>query len=88
MAQIRVQRRQDGAVVAACPGCGAQYALHPHLAAQQAASLQQQHAACPEHYGLGDLVAKATSAVGIKPCQPCKQRQAALNRMAPRVWRR
>jgi hypothetical protein len=29
---------------------------------------------------LGDLVAKATKAVGIQPCGGCKGRQAALNR--------
>lgn len=40
------------------------------------------------HYGLGDLVAKATSAVGIKPCAPCQKRQAQLNGMFPQVLRR
>ena len=30
--------------------------------------------------GLGDVVARATTRVGIKPCAPCKRRQAALNR--------
>ncbi len=29
--------------------------------------------------GLGDIVARATSAVGIKPCAACKETQAALN---------
>lgn len=33
--------------------------------------------------GLGDLVAKATSAVGIKPCGSCKKRQEALNKLVP-----
>lgn len=33
--------------------------------------------------GLGDVVAKATSAVGIKPCGGCKKRQEALNKMFP-----
>jgi hypothetical protein len=33
-----------------------------------------------EEMGLGDAVARATSRVGIKPCAPCKRRQAALNR--------
>lgn len=31
--------------------------------------------------GLGDVVAGATRAVGVKPCLPCKKRQAALNRL-------
>lgn len=30
--------------------------------------------------GLGDLVAKATSAIGIRPCQKCKKRRERLNR--------
>lgn len=33
--------------------------------------------------GVGDLIAKATSAIGIKPCGGCKQRQSALNRFLP-----
>lgn len=37
----------------------------------------------PRLRGLGDVVAKATSAVGIKPCAPCKRRQEALNRLVP-----
>ncbi len=42
----------------------------------------------PTHLGLGDVVARATGALGVKPCAPCKERQAALNRLMPRVWRR
>jgi hypothetical protein len=30
--------------------------------------------------GLGDAVAQLTRAIGVKPCEPCKQRQARLNR--------
>lgn len=33
--------------------------------------------------GLGDVVAAGTKAVGIKPCAPCKRRQAALNAATP-----
>tara|TARA_R100000458_G_C8277993_1_gene253813 strand:+ start:6243 stop:6656 length:414 start_codon:yes stop_codon:yes gene_type:complete len=33
--------------------------------------------------GLGDTIAKATKAVGIKPCGKCKKRQAKLNKMFP-----
>mgnify|MGYP001596241799 CR=1 FL=1 len=33
--------------------------------------------------GLGDAVARVIEAVGIKPCDDCKQRQAALNRAFP-----
>jgi hypothetical protein len=37
----------------------------------------------PKWTGLGDVVASATSAVGIKPCGGCKQRQEALNKLVP-----
>ncbi len=33
--------------------------------------------------GLGDTIAKMTSAVGIKPCGGCKQRQEWLNKKIP-----
>jgi len=33
-----------------------------------------------EEVGLGDLIKKATSSAGIKPCGPCQKRAAALNR--------
>ena len=33
--------------------------------------------------GLGDAIAAATTAVGIKPCGGCKQRQETLNKLVP-----
>ncbi|HWT00263.1 MAG TPA: hypothetical protein VN256_08445 [Pyrinomonadaceae bacterium] len=33
-----------------------------------------------EDVGLGDVIKRATYAVGIKPCGGCEQRAAALNR--------
>jgi hypothetical protein len=33
-----------------------------------------------EEIGLGDVIKRATSAVGIKPCGGCRRRAAALNR--------
>jgi hypothetical protein len=33
-----------------------------------------------EEVGLGDVVKRATSAMGIRPCGGCAQRAAALNR--------
>ncbi len=33
-----------------------------------------------EEIGLGDVVKRATSAMGIAPCGDCAQRAAALNR--------
>jgi hypothetical protein len=33
--------------------------------------------------GLGDVIAAATSAVGVKPCGGCKKRQESLNKMFP-----
>jgi len=33
--------------------------------------------------GLGDVVARATTAVGIKPCGGCAKRKAAMNKATP-----
>lgn len=33
-----------------------------------------------EEVGLGDLIKRATSAIGLRPCGGCKRRAAALNR--------
>ena len=37
----------------------------------------------PRSVGLGDTIAKVTSAVGLRPCGGCKKRQAKLNRLVP-----
>lgn len=41
-----------------------------------------------EKLGLGDLVADATKAVGIKPCAGCEERRKKLNRAVPNVRKR
>ena len=33
--------------------------------------------------GLGDTIAKVTSAIGIKPCGGCNERREALNKLVP-----
>jgi hypothetical protein len=35
-----------------------------------------------EEAGLGDVIKRATSYIGIKPCGGCERRAAALNRWA------
>ena len=41
-----------------------------------------------EEVGLGDVIKKATSSVGIRPCGGCVQRAARLNnRMVFSPWR-
>jgi len=42
----------------------------------------------PSQPGLGDVIAGATKAVGIKPCGKCQERRAALNRATPSYVRR
>jgi hypothetical protein len=37
----------------------------------------------PLRVGLGDVVAGATTAVGIKPCGGCARRKAAMNKATP-----
>ena len=41
-----------------------------------------------KQFGLGDVVAGASKAVGIKPCGACQKRQAAMNRATPSIIRR
>ena len=41
-----------------------------------------------ENIGLGDVIKRATSAVGIRPCGSCEQRVAALNRWLTFTGRR
>jgi hypothetical protein len=38
--------------------------------------------------GLGDVIKKATSRLGIKPCGGCEERARKLNRMVPLRKRR
>lgn len=33
--------------------------------------------------GLGDTIAKITTAIGIKPCKGCEERKTALNHLLP-----
>ena len=81
-----------------CQGCGAQLMSGADWQTQDFA---RRHAVCARllrpapvsYYGAGDLVARVAKpvarAIGRDPnCQPCAQRQAALNRMFPRIWRR
>jgi hypothetical protein len=72
-----------------CTVCGAQY-VPP--TARDAKAFAQQHSYCgqpapvdPRYLGLGDMVARTTQAMGMTSCQSCKERQDALNRLAPRV---
>lgn len=65
---------------AGAPAIGADRFAQVHSAHQQASA--------PSHYGLGDVIAGMTKAVGIKPCTPCQKRQQQLNGMLPRLFRR
>lgn len=71
-------------------------ALHPHLKKmmfeQRLQATSSSKPCCQDKIkeaeagamrGLGDVVAAATSAVGIKPCGGCKKRQEALNKLFP-----
>lgn len=72
-----------------CTVCGALATVATPQQANQLALAHREHRQAPRpHYGLGDVVAAATQAVGIKPCEPCKKRQAQLNGILPRVWPR
>lgn len=41
---------------------------------------------CPhKHAGLGDLIAMAAKAVGIKPCKGCRKRREKLNQFGKKL---
>lgn len=46
------------------------------------------HSASPGYGGLGDAVRGVTKRLGFGECTPCAKRQAMLNGLAPRVFRR
>lgn len=78
-----------------CPATGVQARVRPEHRVHFDAECRRAVAALPaypprpspRHYvPLGDAIARATSALGVKPCAPCKQRQEALNRLIPKLW--
>jgi pantoate kinase len=73
---------------ARCTACGAQATAGTPQGVDDFAAAHQHPAPVRQAMGLGDVVAAATKAVGIAPCTPCQARQAKLNAMFPRLWRR
>jgi hypothetical protein len=72
-----------------CTVCGQQvYAFNDAQVTGFVQAHAEHRSAAPSHYGLGDVVARATKAVGIAPCTPCEQRRRMLNGMLPKVMRR
>jgi hypothetical protein len=75
--------------VVRCEACGSQGALGALQQVDAFASQHREHrSAAQGHLGLGDVVARATKAIGAKPCTPCEKRREQLNGLFPRVWRR
>ncbi len=63
----------------ACPFGVTEQSLQRDMAASPASSPP-----APARWrGLGDVIASATKAVGIKPCGGCRKRQAKLNALVP-----
>jgi hypothetical protein len=82
---ILVGRHPQGGFVVQDSRSGEQaYAPDEHAVAQFAA----QHSASQGYGGLGDVVAGAAQRLGFEGCTPCAKRQAALNGLFPRVFRR
>lgn len=71
-----------------CTACGAQATAGTPGGVDAFASQHQHPVPARQAMGLGDVVAAATKAVGIAPCTPCQARQAKLNAIFPKVWRR
>lgn len=72
-----------------CRACGGQTGVVTPAAADAFSRQHAEHqSAAAGHYGMGDVIARATKAVGIKPCTPCEARRQKLNQWLPRVWQR
>lgn len=72
-----------------CTACGAQATAGAPAGVDAFAQSHQEHqSAAQGHYGAGDMVARATKALGIEPCTPCEARRRQLNGLFPRLWRR
>jgi hypothetical protein len=84
-----VWQRTTQGFAARCQACGASAtAGTPEGVDAFAAAHQEHRSASPGHYGAGDLVARATKALGMETCSPCEARRQALNQRFPRFWPR
>lgn len=85
---IQCQAVGPGLFVCRCTVCGQQMAQAGTAeAADQFADLHSAHESA-SGWGLGDIIAKLTGAVGLKPCAACERRRRQLNGLAPRVFKR
>lgn len=77
---MRVQQHPQVGFVCTCENCGASaHVQHP----QQFAKNHR----CTR-IGMGDVIARGTKALGVKPCSPCEERRRKLNGMFPSFWKR
>jgi len=75
--------------LARCEVCGAVvHGLEPDGVDAFASAHSAHQSASPRHFGLGDVVAAGTKALGIQPCAPCEARRRVLNQAFPKIWRR
>lgn len=75
---VKCQQVSPGVFQCRCDVCGTMGG-GPTPQADAFAAGHREHRAPSTHYGLGDLVARATKAVGIEPCTPCEARRRAMN---------
>lgn len=82
-------QRTTGGFSARCEACGATVSAPSPQGVDAFAQAHLEHRSPAQgHYGAGDLVARATKALGIAACSPCEARRQAMNQAFPRVWRR
>ena len=85
---ISCNQIQAGVFICRCTVCGQSMAQPGATqAADEFADLHSAHESA-SGWGLGDIIAKLTGAVGLKPCTACERRRRQLNGLAPRVFRR
>ena len=75
--------QRDNAVIWICPACGFDKVRNPVFPVHCRCGVYVQADGSYQSRGLGDTIAKVTSAVGIKPCRGCNERIEKLNKLVP-----
>jgi hypothetical protein len=84
MSNLDVKVLQGGDLYLKCRKCGKEaFTRSAYLE-----HFEEIHKNCSGHIGLGDVIARATSALGIPTCSACQKRQQLLNNAFPKVMKK
>lgn len=93
MSHIQTKMLPNGQLRVRCKGCGKELITRPNLFG----SFKREHENCYKkkemrslgsHYGLGDLIEKATQFIGVPTCSGCERRKRFANKIMPKVLKK